>query len=616
MVQGIYKITNNRTGEVYIGQSSNMTSRKKTHFEQLAQGKHPNLGMQNDYSSGDTFSFEIILEMPNATQTQLCNHENYYIGVYNSFLEGYNQTPGGDMDRYEGKYKYGGGRLPVEKYRDNIKYLPTDIDRDNMDLPPTINKYWFQTLKQYDDDEYYNNEIKRLCQEIKKGKSMVRNGKIMLTVSIILAVIIYYSSVIFALIIPLIIAIYSFFKLSQGKFYINQYTEFKNSTEEWKKEWEDLKKEQNKTIEYNDKINTLKKKLNEKSLFVEDSIIKTVDKLSINEKKEFCDVYDIKNTNEDILEFIAKNWVGYPYLQKKPFFKIDHVRANTVELKNMLSDFKTNKKSIPRPLIHKVLIRDEYTCQKCGKDLSNYLILDKLLSNGYVQLIKPLEGGGTITEDNLITICKESCESHLIPYKDIIEIYKTINILESFENHFSNLSLDLSRIERNGLSLKFPSYYSVDNIPINCPKCIISLTKDDGKCDIIIEMGELQHDFNSYNKFSELKYYLGENGEHINKIDNFSDIQPIVLPEIKTYNKINYNPNKYKNYFSEIEEKYCFIGMNNYEGKKYDENVKSIIYFDYNHTDPIKITLNSLLEDKYNCMNDLLIIATSLRTSK
>ena len=43
MVKGIYKITNNRTGEVYIGQSKDIESRKNTHFKELSQREHHNV---------------------------------------------------------------------------------------------------------------------------------------------------------------------------------------------------------------------------------------------------------------------------------------------------------------------------------------------------------------------------------------------------------------------------------------------------------------------------------------------------------------------------------------------------------------------------------------------
>ena len=45
---GIYKITNNKNGKVYIGQSQNIYARKKQHFVALRNGNHENKGMQAD----------------------------------------------------------------------------------------------------------------------------------------------------------------------------------------------------------------------------------------------------------------------------------------------------------------------------------------------------------------------------------------------------------------------------------------------------------------------------------------------------------------------------------------------------------------------------------------
>lgn len=45
---GIYKITNNANGKVYIGQSQNIYARRKQHLTELAHGKHPNRDMQAD----------------------------------------------------------------------------------------------------------------------------------------------------------------------------------------------------------------------------------------------------------------------------------------------------------------------------------------------------------------------------------------------------------------------------------------------------------------------------------------------------------------------------------------------------------------------------------------
>ena len=42
MAKGVYKITNDQTGEVYIGQTNNLYLREKQHMEDLASGSHPN----------------------------------------------------------------------------------------------------------------------------------------------------------------------------------------------------------------------------------------------------------------------------------------------------------------------------------------------------------------------------------------------------------------------------------------------------------------------------------------------------------------------------------------------------------------------------------------------
>lgn len=128
MAKGIYKITNDRTGETYVGQAVNIDSRKNRHFRELAQGKHHNQGIQKDHDRGDTFTFEVLEEMPDATKADLKNRESHYVSKFNSFREGYNQTPGGAMDQFKGKYEYGGGRLPKEKYKLTKKYVRSIYD--------------------------------------------------------------------------------------------------------------------------------------------------------------------------------------------------------------------------------------------------------------------------------------------------------------------------------------------------------------------------------------------------------------------------------------------------------------------------------------------------------
>lgn len=116
MTCGIYKIVNKRTGETYIGQSQNIEKRWKKHESDLRNNKHSNQRIQKDYDNGDSFLFT-ILEQTKFDKEELNSLEIEYIIGYNTFNEGYNQTPGGDYDKLKGQLDLGGGRLPIHKYK-------------------------------------------------------------------------------------------------------------------------------------------------------------------------------------------------------------------------------------------------------------------------------------------------------------------------------------------------------------------------------------------------------------------------------------------------------------------------------------------------------------------
>ena len=93
---GIYKVTNNITGKVYIGQSKDIESRWDSHiktgpknYEKFKKNKFYNAikeyGIEN-------FSFEIIEE---TSEELLDERERYWIEYYNSYYDGYNGTKGG-----------------------------------------------------------------------------------------------------------------------------------------------------------------------------------------------------------------------------------------------------------------------------------------------------------------------------------------------------------------------------------------------------------------------------------------------------------------------------------------------------------------------------------------
>lgn len=91
----IYKIVNNKTNKIYIGQTKrSLRERKNQHFSELKNQKHYNTQLQEDYNKygKNSFSFEILEN--NVKEENLIEKETYWIqilgGMYADNL--YNQT--------------------------------------------------------------------------------------------------------------------------------------------------------------------------------------------------------------------------------------------------------------------------------------------------------------------------------------------------------------------------------------------------------------------------------------------------------------------------------------------------------------------------------------------
>lgn len=82
--QGIYQIINIVNKQKYIGSSSNIEIRKKTHFKELQNNCHCNKHLQNSYNKygKDKFIFEILEINNNLTRDELYELEQYYIDLY------------------------------------------------------------------------------------------------------------------------------------------------------------------------------------------------------------------------------------------------------------------------------------------------------------------------------------------------------------------------------------------------------------------------------------------------------------------------------------------------------------------------------------------------------
>lgn len=87
---GIYKITNNINGKIYIGQSRNIESRWQQHQE---PARNSLISRAIKKYGVDNFTFEVIEE---CTIEELDKREIYWIDYYKSFDNGYNLTRGGE----------------------------------------------------------------------------------------------------------------------------------------------------------------------------------------------------------------------------------------------------------------------------------------------------------------------------------------------------------------------------------------------------------------------------------------------------------------------------------------------------------------------------------------
>lgn len=100
---GIYKFTNKINNKSYIGQSIDIEKRRKTHIQRAFCNTKGNKEYNKTFYKAlrkygvNNFSFEILKICP---QIELNDWEKYYIHIYNTYKEGYNEDEGGNMSLY------------------------------------------------------------------------------------------------------------------------------------------------------------------------------------------------------------------------------------------------------------------------------------------------------------------------------------------------------------------------------------------------------------------------------------------------------------------------------------------------------------------------------------
>lgn len=91
---GVYLIENSVTGRKYVGSSSNIDRRIKTHKQHLQKGCHNNRKLQKDHDMYGIESFKFIILEKDVAHDLLTAYEKYWIYKHDAIVrfKGYNDV--------------------------------------------------------------------------------------------------------------------------------------------------------------------------------------------------------------------------------------------------------------------------------------------------------------------------------------------------------------------------------------------------------------------------------------------------------------------------------------------------------------------------------------------
>ena len=137
-MRGIYKFVNKINKKIYIGQSTNLEERYKSHKRNY---NNPNSSSFNTHFYNalrkygfDNFDYEIIIQSESFSKEELNELEIYFIKKFDSFNSGYNMNIGGNFTSSKKK-------LDIE----TVEKIKKDLRKDNNTLTSIGERYKVST---------------------------------------------------------------------------------------------------------------------------------------------------------------------------------------------------------------------------------------------------------------------------------------------------------------------------------------------------------------------------------------------------------------------------------------------------------------------------------------
>lgn len=162
----IYFIINDINGKRYVGQTTDFSRRKYTHFRHLRENRHANIKLQSAWNKYGEENFHIErITFDNTNKEELDELEKYYIKKYDSIENGYNIKEGGS----NGKGNNSRGKIKFEEYAmiflGNTKYKGMTTRTAKLFNIDSSTVSAITNLKSY---TWYQDDLKNISEEEKE----------------------------------------------------------------------------------------------------------------------------------------------------------------------------------------------------------------------------------------------------------------------------------------------------------------------------------------------------------------------------------------------------------------------------------------------------------------